>query len=551
MPKPRHRVGWTKENAASPTFGALPVTVLSDPAPLIGRERELETIRTHLLGESVRLVTLTGPGGIGKTRLALAAARYVQPAFRDGVWFVDLAPLHDPAEIDAAIGQALRLEETAAAPSPAERVNAYLRDRHLLLVLDNFEHLLPAAVRVAVLLAAAPQLKVLVTSREPLNLRLEHRLLVTGLALPDLRTPAPAWMMQAPAAMLFMEHARRVQPDLAPTLADAPALAALLHRLDGLPLAIRIVAARSHVLSPTAMLARLQGQALLSTEEVRDVPGRQHTLRDAMDWSYGLLSATEQTAFRQLAVFVGGWTLEAAEAVIQAEPGMSTWAILGLLVDKSLVQADAIAGDDRRYRLLQPVREYALARLVESGELGTARDRHAHHYLALTEQAAAAGWGRGEEAWFRRLETEHENIRAALRWAGERRDSELSLRLTAALADFYFWAVRGYLREGRRWLEEARALGADTAPSLRARALVGEGFLALLMGDYSQARALLEEALALAEPLRDPALMVRILTRLGTVTAFQDDPSDARALLERGVALGREAGTPETVIALV
>jgi len=199
MSKPRHRVGRARSDALSPTLGALPATVLSDPAPLIGRERELEAIRAHLLGESVRLVTLTGPGGIGKTRLALAAARYVQPAFPDGVWFVDLAPLHDPAEIDTAIGQALRLEE-AAAVSPAERVAAYLRDRHLLLVLDNFEHLLPAASRVAALLAVAPQLKVLVTSREPLKLRLEQRLPVTGLALPDLRTPDPASMMQAPAA---------------------------------------------------------------------------------------------------------------------------------------------------------------------------------------------------------------------------------------------------------------------------------------------------------------------------------------------------------------
>jgi len=551
MSKPRHRVGRARSDALSPTLGALPATVLSDPAPLIGRERELEAIRAHLLGESVRLVTLTGPGGIGKTRLALAAARYVQPAFPDGVWFVDLAPLHDPAEIDTAIGQALRLEE-AAAVSPAERVAAYLRDRHLLLVLDNFEHLLPAASRVAALLAVAPQLKVLVTSREPLKLRLEHRLPVPGLALPDLRTPDPAAMMQVPAAALFLEHARHIQPDLVLTPADAPAFAALLHRLDGIPLAIRIAAAHSHVLSPTAMLSRLQGQALLSTEEARDVPGRHHTLRDAIDWSYGLLSATEQTAFRQLGVFVGGWTLEAAEAVLQdAEPAPPTWAILGLLVDKSLVQADTLAGDDRRYRLLQPVREYARARLVGSGELGTARDRHAAYYLALGEQAAAAGWGPGEDAWFRRLETEHENLRAALRWAAERGDGEFSLRLTGALADFDFWSVHGYLREGRRWLEEARALGADASPFLRARAVAGEGNLARLLGDYLQARALLEEALALAEPIHDLALTARILWRLGAVGALQGDVNEARALLERSVALNREVGAAETAIALV
>jgi predicted ATPase/DNA-binding CsgD family transcriptional regulator len=549
MPKPRHRGGQARSDAASPTLGALPSTVLSDPAPLIGREHELEAIRAHLLGESVRLVTLTGPGGIGKTRLALAAARYVEPAFPDGVWFVDLAPLHDPAEIDAAMGQALRLEEAAPALSPGERVAAYLRDRHLLLILDNFEHLLPAAARVAALLAAAPALKVLVTSREPLKLRLEHRLPVPGLALPDLRTPDPAAMMEAPAAVLFLEHARRIRPDFVLTPVDARALAALLHRLDGLPLAIRIVAARSHVLSPTAMLSRVHGQALLSTEEARDVPGRHHTLRDAMDWSYGLLSGSEQAAFKQLGVFVGGWTLEGAEAVVQApDPAAPTWAILGVLVDKSLVQADALAGDDRRYRMLQAVREHALARLAESGELDPARDRHARHYLALAEQAAAAGWGRGEEAWSRQLEAEHENLRAALRWAAERRDGELSLRLAGALGDF--WVVRGYLREGRRWLEEGRALGAEAAPSFRAKALVSEGNLARLMGDYPQARALLEDALALAEPLGDPALTASVLARLGTIVALQGDAREARVLLERSLALRREAWR-DVVIALL
>ena len=550
--RPVDRAG---KNGAPSIFGVLPSTVLSDPAPLIGRERELEALRTLLLGESVRLVTLTGPGGIGKTRLALAAARCVEPAFRDGVWFVDLAPLHDSAGVDTAIGQALRIKE-AGALSPAERVTAYLQDRSLLLILDNFEHLLPASARVAGLLAAAPQLKVLATSREPLNLRLEHRFPLGGLTLPDLRSADPASVAQAPAAALFLEHARRVQPDLALTPADARALGELLHRLDGIPLAIRIAAAHSHVLSPAAMLARLQGQALLSTEEARDVPVRHHTLRDAIEWSYGLLSAREQAAFRQLAVFVGGWTLEAAEAVLQdREPAAPTWAILGVLVDKSVVQPDGVSNDERRYRMLQPIRDYAVERLRESGELDAARDRHAGYYLTLAEQAEAAYFGAQEGTWFHRLEAEHENFRAALRWAAERRDGELSLHLAVALGDF--WAVRGSVGEGRRWLQDARVIGVDSPALLRAKALAAEGQLAVLQGDYLQARTLLQEGLALAEALHDRALIARILARLGAVAAMQDDAGDAKVLLEdldraeavvtEGLNLARSTGSPQTI----
>jgi non-specific serine/threonine protein kinase len=400
------------------------------------------------------------------------------------------------------------------------------------------------------LLAASPQLKVLATSREPLNLRLEHRFPLAGLALPDLRAPDSAVAL-APSAALFLEHARRVQPDFGLTPADTRPLTELLHRLDGIPLAIRIAAVHSHVLSPAAMLARLQGQALLSTEETRDVPARHHTLRDAIDWSYGLLRTTEQAAFRQLGVFAGGWTLEGAEAILQdPERASPVWAILGLLVDKSLVQADTLPSNDRRYRLLQPVREYALARLQESREVDAARHRFAAYYLALAERAEPALWGPEEGAWVPRLEAEYENFRAALRWAVERRDGEFSLRLAGALADF--WAWRGYQREGQRWLEEARALGAEASPAVRAKALAGEGHLARLQGDYPQARALLQNAMALAEVLSDPVLTAGILWRLGRAVALQGDASEARALLERSVALSREAGdVRDTAIALV
>jgi predicted ATPase/DNA-binding NarL/FixJ family response regulator len=550
MVKPHRESHGTPRKTPPRARGTLPFTLLSDPTPLIGRDRELEVVRQHMLGETVRLLTLTGPGGVGKTRLALAAARSVEGAFPDGAWFVDLVPVRDPTHIDATIAHALHLEEVGTRSS-RDRVTAYLRTRHVLLVLDNFEHVLPAATRVGELLATCPYLKVLATSREPLNLRLEHRFPLAGLALPNLRVPDLAAVALVPSGALFLEHARRVQPDFGLTPGDARDLAALLHRLDGIPLAIRIAAVHSHVLSPAAMLARLQGQALLSTEQARDVPARHHTLRDAIDWSFGLLGVTGQAGFRQLGVFAGGWTLEGAEAVLQdPEPASPVWAILGLLVDKSLVQATTLASDDWRYSLLQPVREYALARLQESGEVDAARDRHAAYYLALAERAEPALWGPEEGTWVRRLEAEHENFRAALRWAAERNDGELSLRLAGALADF--WAWRGYLREGRRWLEEARVLGAAAPPLLRAKALAGEGHLARLQGDYPQARALLQNALALAEVLRDPALTAGVLWRLGRVVALQGDASEARALLERSVALGREAGdVRDTAIALV
>jgi predicted ATPase/DNA-binding CsgD family transcriptional regulator len=515
----------------------LPFTILSDATPLIGRDRELEVLRHHLLSETVRLLTVTGPGGVGKTRLALAAARSVEGAFPDGVWFIDLLPLQDPAYFDHAIAHTLHLEEITT-QSPRDRVTAYFSHRHVLLVLDNFEHVLPAATRVAELVASCPHLKALVTSREPLNLRLEQRMVLAGLALPNLGRPTPEVVAQAAAARLFLERAKLVQPDFALTPADAPALAGLLHRLDGMPLAIQIAAARVNVLSLLAMWERLQGQALLSTEEARDVPARHHTLRDTIEWSHALFRNGEQELFQQLAVFAGGWTLEAAEAIVQrGDPEAPLWQTLQSLVEKSLVQTDGVDGADRRYRMLEAVRDYALERLAASGDLDAVAQRHADYYLALVEQAEREWYGPEEQTWLRRMEQEHENVRALLRWAATKRDGQLSLRVAGALADF--WWVGDHLREGRRWLEQALAVSPNDPPQLRAKALVGAGILVGLMGDGQAARELLQQVLELGAG--DPAATARALTRLGMVAMYEDDARGAEVLLERSLAL-RQAG---------
>jgi predicted ATPase/DNA-binding CsgD family transcriptional regulator len=426
--------------------------------PFIGREKEVVAVLHALLREDVRLVTLTGPGGVGKTRMALCVAEQLRPHFADGVWFVPLAPISDPDLVIPTIAQVLGLWESGE-QSMCEQLQVFLREKQVLLLLDNFEQVASAAMDIANLLTSCPYLKVLVTSREMLRVRAEHAFPVPTLSLPDpKRLPDLVALSQYEAVTLFIQRAQAVRPEFEVTDANAQAVAEICVRLDGLPLAIELAATRIKLLPPQAILTRLGQRLQLLTGHARDVPTRQQTLRNTIQWSYDLLDAQEQMLFCLLSVFVGGCTLEAVEQV-SAALGNTTLPVLdgvASLIDKNLLQQTAQEGEEVRLLMLETIREYGWEALTERQEREAAQTAHAAYYLTLAEEAERALGSLQQQLWLERLGREYDNLRAALHWLrvqGSRLEggdeaAELALRLEAALS--WFWTLRGYQNDGRR-----------------------------------------------------------------------------------------------------
>jgi predicted ATPase/DNA-binding CsgD family transcriptional regulator len=539
----RSAAGVRMPDAASTHNHNLPAQVSS----FIGREEELGAIRQRL--RETRLLTLTGPGGTGKTRLALQAAGAELDRFADGVWMVELAGLPTADLVVDAIVKVLGLPETPD-PFPLERLRAYLQARRLLLVLDNCEHVIEECVRiVAFLLARCPHLALLATSREPLAISGEAVLRVPPLSLPD---PAQlkewASLLRYDAVRLFVERAHALEPSFQLTASNTGAVVEVCCRLDGIPLALELASARTNVLTVQEVAARLNDRfALLTSGPRRSLEPRHHTLRAAIDWSYTLLAAEEQTLLRRLAVFAAGFTLDTAEAVCSAE-GLAEGRMLDLLsslVTKSLVVAETTSRAQARYRLLETIREYALDKLAEEGDLTRLRDRHLDLFLARAEEAGPKMFDAYQQLWLNWLEGEHDNLRSALDWALESGRIEAGLRIATALVRF--WEIRGYVREGLAWFERLLAK-ADEGILLvvRVNALTFAAFLTDFLGYTSVTESYAHEAVALAEAAGDAGkpILGFALAGLVSVARAAGDYQTALTIVERSIELFRDSSWP-------
>ena len=508
------------------------------PTPFIGRRMEVETVKELLGRREVRLLTLTGPAGVGKTRLALRVAEEAADGFPDGASFAALAPLTDPALVPSSIAASLGIMDASDQPV-TESLVAHLREKQPILVLDNFEHLLPAATILSSILTRCPRLKVLVTSRAVLHLAAEHEY-----AVPLLPVPTPGHLpdlnalSRYDAIRLFLQRAQAVKPDFHLNEQNAASIAAICSRLDGLPLAIELAAARVRLFPPQIVLDQLSHRLRFLTGGPVDVPAKHQTLRGAIEWSYSLLEPEQQALFARLSVFAGDWTFEAAEAVCNPDGASDVLAEMTALLEQSLILQEG--GAEPRFRMLQTLRDFAAERLHECGEERRYRAAHARYYIQLAEAADPELKGPRQAEWLARLETELPNIRVARAELRNHGSAEHELRL--ALGLYRFWGWQGYWSEARGWLEEALARDEEVESRVRGTALLVLGSLIEWQGGHEAAISRLHEALAILESIGDTAARIGVLNMLGNVRASQGKHREAISWYEQTAALSAEVG---------